>query len=450
MLEYESYPLESRTVWSISSLNAAAGDLLEHTFKDIWVEGEISNFSSPSSGHWYFSLKDESAQIRCAMFRGRNRLLRFTPSDGDHVLVKAMVSLYSPRGDYQLIITDLEERGTGALQRAYEKLKEKLQNAGLFSPEHKKKLPHFPKRIGVITSPTGAAIRDILSVLKRRFPLIPIVIYPAVVQGQSAASTIVEALTKAEKHNACDVLILARGGGSLEDLWPFNEEIVAHALFNCKIPIVSGVGHEVDFTIADFVADVRAPTPSAAAELVSPDYQKFIAELQHYHHHLIQLIKKHLAQKKLILNHIQQRIRHPQEKLQHQMQKLDFYEQRMVHSIKKIWQERIVKLDSLHQGLQKNPIREQIKTKSQQIILYQKQMEQHFKLQFIYKNETLNKLAAQLHALSPLAIFDRGYSATFNEKNQVLTSVGKIKVGEVITTQLKNGKIKSQVIEKSK
>src|SRR5690606_31569338 len=248
----------------VSQLNRRAKQLLETHLPLLWVEGELSNVSQPSSGHWYFTLKDDQAQVRCAMFRNRNMLVRFKPQQGQQVLLRARVSLYEGRGDYQLIAEHMEEAGAGALQRAYEELKQKLAAEGLFSDDLKQPLPSLPRHIGVITSPTGAAIRDILHVLARRFPAIPVTVLPVAVQGKEAAPQIVKAIQLANRADLFDVLILARGGGSLEDLWPFNEEVVARAIHASKLPIVSAVGHEVDFTIADFVADLRAPTPSVA------------------------------------------------------------------------------------------------------------------------------------------------------------------------------------------
>ena len=261
---YEEDLQPERTVYSVSELNQTIRGLLESEFPLIWVEGEISNLAQPSSGHMYFSLKDESAQVRCAMFRGRNQFLRFTPENGQKVVIRARVSLYEARGEFQLIAEHMEDAGAGALQRAFEELKARLAAEGLFDESLKQDIPELPTRIGVITSPTGAAIRDVLSVLQRRFPAIPVLVYPVPVQGDGAAEKIVATLQLASKRKDCDVLLLVRGGGSLEDLWSFNEEIVARAIVASEIPVVCGVGHEVDFTIADFAADVRAPTPSAA------------------------------------------------------------------------------------------------------------------------------------------------------------------------------------------
>jgi len=269
----------TRDIYTVARLNREARLLLESGLGSVWVEAEVSNFSRPASGHWYFSLKDRDAQLRCAMFRQRNLLARCTPRDGQRVLARGRVSLYEPRGDYQLLIEQLEDAGEGALRRAFEELRARLNAEGLFAAERKRPLPAVPGRIGVITSPTGAAVRDILHVLALRFPASDVLIYPVPVQGAAAAPAIAAALDLASERNECDVLILARGGGSLEDLWAFNDERVARALARCSLPVVSGVGHETDVTIADFVADVRAPTPTAAAQLVVPDRRVWLQRL---------------------------------------------------------------------------------------------------------------------------------------------------------------------------
>src|SRR6202035_1346073 len=251
--------------------NSEVRVLLERGLSIVWVEGELSNLSQPASGHWYFSLKDRNAQIRCAMFRQRNIAVGFAPRAGPHVLARGRFSVYEARGDYQLIVEHLEEAGVGALRREFEKLKVKLAAEGLFALERKRALPRFPRRIGVVTSPSGAAIRDVLHILARRFPPASVLVYPTPVQGAASVPAIVEALQTASARAECDVLIVAGGGGSIEDLWSFNDERVARAICASSIPVVSGIGHEIDFTIADFVADARAPTPSGAAELVAPD-----------------------------------------------------------------------------------------------------------------------------------------------------------------------------------
>jgi len=276
----------NRDIYSVSRLNREVRVLLERGFGSVWLEAEISNFAKPSSGHWYFSLKDAAAQVRCCMFRQRNMLCAFAARDGQKVLVRARIGLYEPRGEYQLVIDHMEDSGLGALKRQFEELSAKLAAEGLFAAERKRPLPMIPKRIGVITSPTGAAIRDILHVLARRFAAVPVLIYPVAVQGATAAAEIAAAVRLAGRRAECDVLILARGGGSLEDLWAFNDEALARAIVASPIPVVSGIGHEIDFTIADFAADVRAPTPSAAAEIAVPDGEEWLISLSRLAHRL--------------------------------------------------------------------------------------------------------------------------------------------------------------------
>jgi len=318
-------------VLSVSELNQQIRYFLEEQVAPLWISGEISNFACPSSGHWYFTLKDAGAAIRCALFKSLSRGIQFTPSNGAQVLVHGKVSLYETRGEYQLIADYIEPAGDGLLQKAFNELKAKLAAEGLFDKEHKSAIPSFPKTIGVITSPTGAAIRDVLTVLQRRFPLLNIIIYPTSVQGAQAAAEIVAALNIANERKECDVLVLGRGGGSLEDLWPFNEEKVARAIFASQIPIISAVGHEIDFTIADFVADLRAATPSHAAELSSPDQFELLERL----------------------NHLSLRLhaRHPEQKLQEQMQQLDRLEQRLLRCMQHSLQHKTLQLAELSRGL---------------------------------------------------------------------------------------------------
>jgi exodeoxyribonuclease VII large subunit len=325
-----------RLVYTPSRLNREARTLLERGFPALWVEGEISNFSRPSSGHWYFSLKDADAQLRCAMFRQKNQFLRFMPKDGMHVQIRGRVSLYEPRGDYQFIADAMEEAGEGLLRRKFELLKAKLAAEGLFAEERKRPLPRLPRRIGVITSPTGAAVRDILHVLQRRFPMIPVLIYPVPVQGATAAPQIAAAIRAASARAECDVLILARGGGSLEDLWAFNEEVVARAIYDCSIPLVSGVGHEIDFTIADLVADVRAPTPSAAAERVTtPDCHEWSRLFTRQARHLEATLERALSARADRIAWLSRRLAqlHPGIQVRQHAQRLDELEQRLVATI---------------------------------------------------------------------------------------------------------------------
>lgn len=287
----------NRDIYTVSRLNREVRTILESAFPLLWIEAELSNFARPASGHWYFSLKDEAAQAKCAMFKNRNQLVKVLPANGKQVLVRARIGLYEPRGDYQLIIEHMEEAGDGALRRQFDLLKNKLADEGLFDTAHKKEIPEAATRVGIITSPTGAAIHDILTTLKRRFPMQKTIIYPTPVQGKGACNNIAAAINKANERQEIDVLIVARGGGALEDLWEFNEEIVARAIYNSEIPVITGIGHEIDFTIADFVADQRAATPTAAAELISPDRYQQLQRLSSIESRFVYLIQKKFTTK---------------------------------------------------------------------------------------------------------------------------------------------------------
>lgn len=388
---------KERLVHSVSELNQMVRSLLEDAFPPLWVEGEISNFACPSSGHWYFSLKDAGAQIRCAMFQGRNRSAGFQPSNGMQVTIRGQISLYEPRGDFQLIADAIEPAGDGALRRAFELLKTRLHSEGLFDPAHKKPLPTLPACIGVITSPTGAAIRDILSVLQRRFPNIPVIIYPTAVQGTQAAPQIVRALQIANQRNECDVLIVTRGGGSLEDLWPFNEEIVARALYASTIPTLSAVGHEIDFTIADFVADQRAPTPSAAAEMISPDQNEYVQRINKLYRMLIRFTQSELTHAAKSLANLSKRLRHPGQRIQDQFQRIDDLDQRLQRAMQTILG------NSQHQ---------------------------------------LENLSRALHAVSPLSTLTRGYAIVTREKTgEILHNATQAQRGETIIARLAEGQL---------
>ncbi|MGH8206761.1 MAG: exodeoxyribonuclease VII large subunit, partial [Steroidobacteraceae bacterium] len=343
-----------RQVYSVSRLNREVRSLLESGIGQIWVEGEISNLSRPGSGHWYFSLKDRSAQLRCAMFRTRNSRAQFTPSEGQLVLARGRVSLYEPRGDYQLLVEQLEDAGLGALQRAFDELKARLAAEGLFAPEHKRPLPACPRRIGVITSPTGAAIRDIVHILARRFPAASVLIYGVPVQGAAAAPAIVAALDLASGRAECDVLILARGGGSLEDLWAFNDERVARAIHRAGIPVVTGIGHEIDFTIADFAADVRAPTPSGAAELVVPDAREWLQRLAQLHGRFAAAMRRTLQGERVRLSALRRRLEgaHPGARLRAASQRLDELEGRLQFALQARLASDVSRLQTLARALQ--------------------------------------------------------------------------------------------------
>ena len=339
-------------IMSVSELNRLARDVLEQSFPLFWVSGEISNLTRAASGHWYFSLKDASAQVSCVMFRGRNSYLDWTPKEGDKVEARALVTLYEARGSFQLTIEFLQRAGAGALFEAFEKLKAKLQQEGLFDAAFKKAIPAHPKQIGVVTSPDAAALHDVLTTLKRRMPNIPVIIYPTPVQGKGAATQIAQAIHSAHERNECDVLIICRGGGSMEDLWQFNEEVVAHALADCRIPTISGVGHEVDFTICDFVADVRAATPTAAAELASPAREALTQQLIQNRLRLQRLIDQLLMQKNQMLDFLSRRLISPQQQLALQQQQLAQLKQRLQSSMQQQLQRQQQQLSRLQSGLQ--------------------------------------------------------------------------------------------------
>jgi exodeoxyribonuclease VII large subunit len=390
----------ARKIFKVSQINTAARIMLEANFASILIEGEISNLVQPSSGHMYFSLKDASAQVKAAMFRHQQFSLKFRPKNGLQVVVTAQVSLYEPRGDYQLIIEHMELAGDGLLHAKFIQLKTKLEAAGLFALEHQQPIPKTPRCIGVITSATGAAIRDILQVLKRRQPNVAIIIYPTQVQGEAAAGQIVNALQLANQRNECDTLILARGGGSLEDLWPFNEEIVAHAIFASQIPIISAIGHEIDFTIADFVADLRAPTPSAAAELAVPDILENLKLFQKYQQELFRLINYKLQQSKWRLQNLISLLHHPSYYITKQTQKLDYLEA----CLYKVMQQKLTSC------------------------------EQRF------------ATAAQgLELISPLATLLRGY-AIVTQDSHVVSSINAVTVGDHIQIKLADGILNSLIV----
>lgn len=445
----QNITIPERKIYSISQLNLAAKTLLEQSFPLIWVEGEISNLARPSSGHIYFSLKDGNAQIRCAMFAMRSRLVTFKIDNGKQVLVRAKVSLYEGRGDYQLIIEHMEEAGHGLLQRAFDELKQRLAAEGLFDSSYKKSIPKLPKTIGVITSPTGAAIRDILSVLRRRFAAIPITIYPTAVQGQAAAAQIVKAIECANRHAACEVIILARGGGSLEDLWPFNEESVARAIFASDIPMVSGVGHEVDFTIADWVADQRAPTPSAAAELCSPDSNEWWQMFSGISLRLHQQIQNIIAQKQQTVSWVAKRLQHPGQRLLEQSQRLDDLEQRLQRAHQHYLKHKRSNLAELTATLQRyTPIFKIEQLISAQAILNYR-LHQALQNQLQKAKQQLAHTSHSLEMVSPLATLQRGYSITRHAQTKnIIKDIASIQVGDLIQTHLADGQLIAAIIEK--
>jgi exodeoxyribonuclease VII large subunit len=438
---------ESRDVYTPSRLNREARTLLERRFPAIWVEGEMSNLSRPSSGHWYFSLKDEGSQLRCAMFRQRNLLARFTPKDGLHVQLRGRLSLYEPRGDYQLIVDYIEEAGAGILQRRFELLKAKLAGEGLFAAERKRPLPRFPRRIGVITSPTGAAIRDLLNILRRRFCSIPVLVYPVQVQGDTAAAQIARTIRRASQRAECDVLILARGGGSLEDLWAFNEEIVARAIFDSAIPIVSGVGHEVDFTIADFVADVRAPTPSGAAELVAPDCNEWQRNFAALSRRLTSALQRNLALRKERFVWLRRRMAlvHPGVELRQRAQRLDELEQRLLRAVdRNLHRYRtLVAQHTAHLRLQSPALRVSAAQARLQALQGTLRETMQRRLEGLRNRWAL--ATNTLDAVSPLATLQRGYAIVTDAAGHVVTDTGQLQPDAIVHARLARGSLRARV-----
>jgi len=437
-----------RRILTVSQLNREARLLIEGGFPLIWVEGEISNFSRPASGHVYFSLKDSAAQVRCAMFRARAGLLRFKPVDGLHVLLRARVSLYEMRGEFQLLVEHMEEAGHGALQRAFEELKLKLAKEGLFDAGHKKPLPAVPRVIGVITSPSGAAIRDILSVIRRRYALALVIVYPVPVQGEGAAARIATMIRAAAARAECEVLILARGGGSLEDLWAFNEEAVARAIYDCPIPMVSGVGHEIDITIADFVADLRAPTPTGAAELVTPDSAEWWRILDDARRRSVNLLGERVADLRERLNWCRDRLEqlHPARMLRERAQRLDELDLRLRQSLGHRLQMCTAQLAGLLSYLhQHSPAHALAVMRSQNEALAQRLgMAVHRCL-----DGARNRLELAVRALStvsPLATLERGYAIVSDAiSGTVIASVQHARSGQAVHARLADGWISANV-----
>ncbi len=436
-----------RDIYTVSRLNREVRVLLERGFGSLWLEAEISNFSRPSSGHWYFSLKDTTAQVRCAMFRQRNMLCACTVRDGQKVLVRARIGLYEPRGEYQLIIDHLEDAGLGALKRQFDELSAKLAAEGLFAAERKRTLPGLPRRIGVITSPTGAAVRDILHVLARRFPAAAVLIYPVPVQGAQAAAEIVAAIELACRRAECDVLILARGGGSLEDLWAFNDERLARAIAAASIPLVTGIGHEVDFTIADFAADVRAPTPSAAAELVVPDAEEWRSTFVRFATRLQRAMHRRLQSHNERLRWLMGRaaLVGPAARLVAQAQRLDELEQSLVRALRRRLQEHAERLRWLSRRASLVSPATRLTQQRERLKNLTQLLQRAGRHSIASRREQLLPLIRTLNAVSPLATLERGYSIVSVDGGAILRNAADAKPGTIIEARLAQGRLRAKV-----
>ncbi len=437
-----------RDIYTVSRLNQAVRGLLESHFPLLWVSGEISNLARPRSGHIYFTLKDEAAQLRCAMFRGFNRHLGFQPKEGMEVLVRGRVGLYPERGDYQLIVEYMEEAGEGALRRAFEVLKQRLTVEGLFDEQHKQALPGIPKRIGLITSPTGAALHDLLSVLERRFPAAEILIYPVPVQGTGAAEAITQMVQLANTRRECDVLVLARGGGSLEDLWAFNDETLARAIHTGTIPLVTGVGHEVDFSIADFVADQRAATPSAAAELITPDQAELHLNVAQLQSRLTHRVQQQLQTHRENLQWLRRSLRHPRLRLQELSQHCDQLGLRLQRAAQAVLPRQKNRLLTANGRLEQQAPGEHIRTHRLLVERLEHRLTETIGGHMESQRTTLGRLNHTLQALNPQKTLERGYAiVTHGPNQQILRGTQGIKAGDHISTRLAHGQFHGTVDE---
>lgn len=413
----------SRAVLSVSELNRSVKDLLEHALPLLWVGGEISNLKRYDSGHWYFSLKDANAQVRCVMFRHKNQYLDWQPQDGMQVEVRALVTLYEARGEFQLSVESIRRAGLGALFEAFEQLKAKLGKEGLFAADRKQALPLFPQQLGIITSPAAAALRDVLTTLQRRMPSLPIIIYPTPVQGEGAAAKIAEAIRIAAKRAECEVLILCRGGGSIEDLWAFNEEIVVRAIAACPIPIISGVGHETDFTIADFVADMRAPTPTGAAQLACPDSMELLQRVATLHGRLRRVMERGLESRMQRADILARRLVHPGERLKNQRVHVQHLRERLTG----VW---LRQAESRHWRL-REPVQRLRGAASR--ITETRAME-------------LQRLQAHLIHLNPQSVLERGYSISYTADGTVVRNSNQVAAGDAVDLIFAQGEAKTRVV----
>ncbi|WP_349844277.1 exodeoxyribonuclease VII large subunit [Pantoea dispersa] len=434
-------------IFTVSRLNTTVRQLLENEMGLVWLSAEISNFTQPASGHWYFTLKDDGAQVRCAMFRNSNRRVSFRPQHGQQVLVRASITLYEPRGDYQLIIESMHPAGEGLLQQQFEQLKARLAAEGLFDQQFKQPLPEPARQVGVITSATGAALHDVLRVLHRRDPSLPVVIYPTAVQGVDAPAAIVRAIELANQRDECDVLIVGRGGGSLEDLWNFNDERVARAIFASRLPIVSAVGHETDVTIADFVADLRAPTPSAAAELVSRNQIELLRRLQSQQQRMEMAMDYYVAQQQRRFTRLQHRLQqqHPQLRLARQQTTLIQLQRRLQEAVDQRLRLAHRQQDRLLQRLQSQQPQGRILRAQQQLQQWHYRLQQGMEKQLNHSRQRFGTLAAQLEGVSPLATLARGFSVTTDAQGQVVKKTRQLHTGDLLRTRLDDGWVESQV-----
>lgn len=445
MTDPDLFPEPKKIMWRVSELNRNARVILEQNFPLLWVNGEISNLKRYPSGHWYFSLKDDSAQVRCVMFRHKNLYLDWIPQEGMRVEAQALVTLYEARGEFQLTIEQLRRAGLGVLFEAFERLKARLQQEGLFNPEYKQPLPRFPRQIGIITSPNTAALRDVLTTLQLRLPSIPVVVYPTPVQGEGAGTAIATALRTAAARGECDVLILCRGGGSIEDLWAFNEEIVVRAIAACPIPVVTGVGHETDFTIADFVADARAPTPTGAAQLASPDRQAILHRLQYWLHRLQQTMERHIEHRMQATDLLAHRLIHPGERIHQQKMHLLQLRSRLQNAWNRQVEIRIWRIEETGRRIHS------AKPDIQAGIRHQQELAARLQRAIAHRLENLQfRLFQQqqhLIHLDPKAVLARGYSIAYTARGDILRGSRQTRTGDNVRLVFASGWAKADITE---
>ena len=443
-------PFETaRNIYTVSALNREVRRLIEDRLSTVWVQGEISNLAQPSSGHLYWSMKDENAQLRCVMFRQNNRLLNFSPENGREVLARGKVSIYETRGEFQLVVEYLEEAGEGLLRRRFEELKKKLAAEGLFEADRKHSPPRLPGRIGILTSPSGAAVRDVLTVLARRFPAVPVLVYPTPVQGEGAADQIAQTLRLADSRRDCDLLILTRGGGSLEDLWSFNEEVVARALAAIETPVIVGVGHEIDFTIADFVADVRAPTPSGAAEIAVPNCVEWLGALNVIGARLARAVGQRLATPQHLLQSLSHRLNrsHPGIQLSQSSQRLDELERRLRLHLERslaMPQSRLAELTASLLGATPGHLLASLR---ERLSFYLRDLDRGIHEVIQTRRNRLSLAERALQSINPLATLDRGYSIVTGADGRVVTDANTTTPGTSIDVRLARGGLSATVDE---
>ena len=443
LIDSDPSPPSSLPVLTVSELNRMARRALESQLPLLWVEGEVSNFTRAASGHWYFSLKDANAQVRCVMFRGRNQFADFTPTNGDHVEIRALPSLYEARGEFQLGAESIRRAGAGRLYEAFLKLKAKLEAEGLFDPLNKRALPRFPRCIGIVTSPQAAALHDVLTALSRRMPGLPVIFYPTPVQGTGAGAHIAAAIRAAGARAECDVLLVCRGGGSLEDLWAFNDEAVARAIAASPMPVVSGVGHETDFTLADFAADLRAPTPTAAAELASPVRQELLLQLRHLarqlHHHLARKQQNEIQR----LDYLSRRLVHPAEHLRRQQLELNQLSQRLHNATHARLTREQLRIAQLSQRLV-TPLHV-VRREQQGLDALTARAQRAVHSGLMQRQLNLARLTSSLAHLSPEGVLARGYSIVQLENGEVVQDAATLKAGDSIDIRLHRGQARATI-----